>query len=51
MGDTMNPDGGPAIPVQIVTSTEAEGISAIPVYGYQNLPTDGRMVRVLAHPM
>lgn len=40
----MNPDGGPAIPVQVVTSTEREGGSAIPVYGYATLPTDGRTV-------
>ena len=34
--------GGPAIPVSVVTGGKIKGGKAIPVYGYTSTPTDGR---------
>lgn len=36
----MNPSGGPALPVSIVSSELTEGGVAIPVYGYASTPSD-----------
>lgn len=40
----MNPGGGPAIPVHVVTDSKVVGGPAIPVFGYYVAPTDGRPV-------
>ena len=34
--------GGPAVPVSVVTGGKIKGGKAIPVYGYTSAPTDGR---------
>ncbi len=37
-------EGGAALPVTVDATRRVQGLSAIPVYGYDTLPTDGREV-------
>ena len=44
--------GGPAVPVSVVTGGKIKGGKAIPVYGYTSAPTDGRRAAAgPAHPV
>lgn len=40
----MQPNGGNAVPMKVVTGIEPKGNVAIPVYRYTSYPTDGRQV-------